>query len=350
MPVYKRCEGRTNESAKLTCVVAMSAFVLLATPVGLVAQEQQPVSTSDLAAQHNQNAIRVPDGTVVRLLVVDSVSGKTAKTEDAVQLRVLDEVKVGDLVVIANKAPALAYIAELQYAGRRQRAGTISIKFDHVALVTGQTHKLRGFSATKGGAGNASEPVSPYLLVFSLPFFPLAHGEEALLGKGTVLTAALDGDALLDSASVTAHQPPPSPRKEGPASITLYWLAAQSRTSDQVFCGTVKLANLSLGRNFTVHLPAGSYWFRTWDKNNAIHLPVGPGGEYFLRVSPFARNHLDVVEHDVGEVEAAETRPLEFNKILDVRAASLNELQADPIPRNDAPRRDSDETRAGLTR
>ena len=126
-----------------------------------------------------------------------------------------------------------------------------------------------------------------------------------------------------------AHQPA-TPRKEGPASITLYWLFAQSRVSDHVFCGTVKLGNFSLGRNFTVHLPAGSYWFRMSDKKKAIHLAVGQGGEYFVRVSPFGGNHLELVEHDIGEAEAVETRPLESGKILDVRAASLNNLQADP--------------------
>jgi hypothetical protein len=212
----------------------------------------------------------------------------------------------------------------------------MSIKFDHVALVTGQTQKLRGVSAAKGtdvsggDARNADDPVSLSLLILSLPFLPLAHGDEALLRKGTVLTAALDGDTLLDNASVMAHQPSPSPGKEGPASITFYWLAAQSRTSDHVYCGTLKLGNFSLGRSFAVHLPAGSYWFRTSDKKKPIHLAVGPGGEYFVRVSPFGGNHLELVEHDVGEVEVMETRPLESRKILDVRAASLNDLQADP--------------------
>ena|ERR1700757_2134301 len=84
------------KSARPLSIAAMSA--LLATPVGLLAQEQQPVSISEsnFAAQDNINRIRVPDGTMVRLLVAESVIGKTAKTEDPVQLRVIDEVKVGD--------------------------------------------------------------------------------------------------------------------------------------------------------------------------------------------------------------------------------------------------------------
>jgi hypothetical protein len=103
--------------------------------------------------QIETDAIHIPDGTVVRLLVADSVSGKTAKANDPVQLRVIDEVKVGDLVVIANKAPALPIIAELRHAGRRSRPGTMSIKLDHVTLITGQSQELRGASKSKGNPG-----------------------------------------------------------------------------------------------------------------------------------------------------------------------------------------------------
>jgi hypothetical protein len=322
-------------SMKLMCIAGMSAFTLVATPVRLVTQEQHPVNTSEsnLAAQQGENTIRVSDGTAVRLLVPDSIRGKSAKAGDTVQLRVINEVKVGDVVVIANRAPALAHVTELQHARRSLRAGTMTIKLDTVALVTGQLQKLRGLYPTKGGdfSDNArNAEVDPYLLVLALPLLPLAHGEEALLRKGTVLTGALDGDALLDSANVLAHQPPHSAAKEGPASITIYWLFAQQSRDGRIFCGTVKLGDLSLGRNFTVHLPAGSYWFRLRDKKKAIHLAVGPGEDYFIRISPVAGNHLEPIEHDIGEVQAAETRPVASSKILNVSAASLGDLQADP--------------------
>lgn len=315
------------QSSKLMRITAMSAFTLVSPSVRLIAEEQQPVSASEsnLAAQHDENTIRVPDGTAVRFLVTDSIRGRTAKTGDPVQLRVIDDVKVGNLVVIANKTTAVAHIAELQHARRHLRAGSMSIKLDSVALVTGETQNLRGVSATKGTAygedmRNAIDPVNVYLLIVALPFLPLAHGEEAFLRKGTVLTAAFDGEALLDGASVKAHQPAAPAAKEGPASITVYWLFAQQSRVDHVFCGTVKLGELSLGRNFTRHLPAGSYWLRMRDKKRAIPFAAAPGEEYFVRVSPFGGNHLELVEHDVGEAEAADTRPLGSAKTLDVRS------------------------------
>ena len=330
------------KSSRLICIAGISASALLAISAELVAQERQPGSTSESdAARHNNNTIRVPDGTVVRLLVADSISGKTATIGDPVQLRVIDEVKIGDLVVIANKAPAFATIAERRHAGRRSRPGTMSIKLDSVTLLTGQTQKLRGAAMSKGNPvdyeapPNANDPAAVSLLVFSLPFIPFFHGEEAVLRKGTVLSAALDGEASLDRVSVVAKQPAHTPAKEGPASVTFYWPVQRAAAASRVFCGTVKLADLPQGRNFILHLPTDRYWFRMYDKKKAILLALEPGREYFVRVIPYdpgmrEPSHLELVEHDVGEAEASETRPLEPGKILDVAAASTTDLRADP--------------------
>ena len=319
-------------SVRQMCIAAIAAFALLTTPIAFLGQQPASTPGSDSPGQQTENTIRVPDGTVVRLLVTDAISGKTAKKDSEVHVRVIDEVKAGDLVVIANRAPASAHIATLQRARRSLRKGEMAIKLDSVALVTGQTQKLRGLSFSKGGdfSGKGTDAdVDPYMLLLALPFLPFAHGEEAYLPKGTVLSAALDGDALLDRTSVLAGQPPHSP-KEGPASVTFYWLYAQRSRDSRVLCGTVKLGDLYQGHNFTVHLPPGNYWFRLHDKKKAIRIALAPGEDYFLRLSPFSGNHLEAVEHDIGEVEVTETHPIAKKKIVDVSTASLSDLQADP--------------------
>lgn len=328
--------------ARRICIGAIPAFALLGTSVRWVAQKQQPVSSSELSSKKpSENTIHVPSGTLVRLLVTDSVNGKAARPGDPIQLRVIDEVRVGDLVVIENKAPALASIANLKHAGRRSRPGTMSIKLDQVTLVTGQKQKLRGASTSNGNpidyrdAADANDPLSASLVVLSLPFIPLFHGAEAVLNKGTVLTATLGEEVCLDRASVIAHQPTPPAGREGPASLTVYWPAQRSPGGARIFCGTVKLADLSQGRRFTLDLPGGHYWFRTPDKTGAISLSLEDGKEYFVRVIPYdpsmrEPSHLERVEHDVGEAEASETRLLKVDKVLNVATASLKDLQADP--------------------
>ena len=293
------------------------------------------------AAAQDEDDIHVPGGTEVRLLVQGSISSKTSKPNDPVPLQVLNDVKVGDVVLIANKAPAVATVAEIQQPRRMMRAGTMSIKLDRVTLVTGQTHKLRGSTGAKGSPVDVSCSPNDSLcmgtLVFALPFLPLVHGHEALLRKGTVFTAVLDGEATLDRASVMAHQPAAPPKKEGPASVTFYWPTNGPPGGDHVACGKVRLGNLSTGQNFTIHLPAGSYWFSLSEKRNAVSLKTEPGEEYFFSVAlvPYlggkgGLNRLWSMEHDVGEAESSETKPLDPHKILGLASANAEDLKADP--------------------
>jgi len=54
--------------------------------------------------------IRLPNAVLVRLMLMQSISSKTAKAGDSVQLQVLDPVKVDNQVVIPNEAPAGATV------------------------------------------------------------------------------------------------------------------------------------------------------------------------------------------------------------------------------------------------
>ena len=307
----------------------------------LVAWAYLPDARDSVARRlpQDDNAIRIPDGTEVRLLVQTSISGKAAKPNDPVPLQVLNDVKVGDLVLIANKAPAFATIAEIQPPRRMMRGGPMSLKDDHVTLVTGHTQKLRGSTGAKGSPVD----VSGGAVVYGLPFLPLVHGHEAILWKGTVFTAVLDGEAILDRADVIAHQPAAPPKKEGPASVTFY-ASPNGPGASRVACGRVNLGRVFPRQHFTIHLPAGTYWFslsEASEKKNVISLNAEPGVEYYLRVSfvPYGtsaggRNHLWLMEHDIGEVESAETTPEDPHKGRDIASANAEDLKANPRAKN----------------
>src|SRR5712692_4801143 len=114
-----------------------------------VALEPQPPSATVaqspvVPAPDNEDSgefIRLANGTPVRLLISESVSSKTAKPGDTVKLQVLDDVKVGDLVIIAGKAPASATIETANSAGRAWRPGNILLKLNSVALVNQQKNR-----------------------------------------------------------------------------------------------------------------------------------------------------------------------------------------------------------------
>ena len=323
------------------CVLIFSCLLGLNAVVPAL-QKTHPASSvavpsSTMPKAQNAGTVCIPDGTVVRLLLVESISGKTAKADNSVQFRVIDEVKVGDLVVIANKAPALATIANINHSRRGLRAGTIGIKFASVTLVNGETHKLRGVPGVKGAPVqmdvDPSNEASLAVAVLALPFLPFVHGNEASLRKGTVLTAALDGDVIIDRADVEADQPPVV-KKEGPATITVYW-QKESALHSTLWCGNVRLGNISPGHYVALHLPAGTYWFSLSARKSFFQLEVNPGEEYFMRVGPFTSKsaqapYITEIEHDVGEMDVSETAPLETGKIANLNAANLSDLLANP--------------------
>ena len=296
------------------------------------------------------DVVRLASGTLVRLLVTDSVSSKTAQPGDAVKMQVLGDVRVDGLVVIANKAPASATIVDTRSAGRAWRAGTMAVKLQTVTLLNQQQQPLRAWSALKGvdtGAGmfwtNAVLQSYGFALLF-LPLAPLQHGNQATLRRGTVLEAAINEDALLPRAVIEAAQPKPAEPRQGPASVTIYNSELGGLPSVEVWCGEVKMGHLRKGQRLTVTLPPGRYWLRPWKRGLATAFDAEMGGEQYvgLTVTPeqigglpntTGRPHFSMVPHDVGEAQAADTTPAKSQDVQDVAKLDLAKLQADPHSR-----------------
>jgi hypothetical protein len=290
--------------------------------------------------------IRLADGTPVRLLLSESVSSKSAKVGDKVKLQVLDDVKAGDLVIIADKAPATATIETAKSAGRAWRAGNLVLKLNSVALINHQDQPLRAWSANRGkdtGAVFAWIPAiiqSDGLALFVLPFAPLQHGNQATLPRGTLLEAVIDGDISLPRADLEANQPKPSEPGHGPASVTIY-NRLPAGTVD-IWCGRVKVARLGIGHKFTMNLPAAKYWLGIWKGGLDTPLDAQDGGDYYVSVNELTdaevrmqRNvrsfvQVSVVPHDVGELQAADMVAAKLQDVKDVRQLDPGLLQAGP--------------------
>jgi hypothetical protein len=120
--------------------------------------------------------------------------------------------------------------------------------------------------------------------------------------------------------------------------VTLYHPVTEQVNVREIWCDAVKVGRLNRGWKFTIMLPPGRYWFRTAKKGTGTPLDVEAGGVYYLRMdfvpsgappSARARPFLTVVEHDVGEIEASDTRPAKRNDVQDVAAMDLALLQAE---------------------
>ena len=288
--------------------------------------------------------IRLANGKAVWLMVMETVSSKTAKVGDPVKLQVIDPVKVDELVVIASKAPASGTITEVKPAGRAWHKGGVVLRLDSVTLVNQQQVALSAFSAVKGGDTHAAYDwtmaifQSQGLALFFLPFAPLQHGQQGTIPKGAVMEAVTAGEILLDRASIEASQPSPSETKQGPASVTIYYPKGGEIRSVEIWCGSIKLGQLKRGRKLTISLPPGKYWFRIFKGEHSTLLEAKEGGEYYLRtvveplpsLRPDWAFSLSLVERDVGDVQAADTSPLDLKNVKDITKIDPALLSAGP--------------------
>jgi len=310
----------------------------------LTATETHPASAGD--REDSAATIRLANGTPVHLLLSEALSSKTAQPGSTVKLQVLGDVKVGDLVVIANRAPGFATIETANSAGRAWRAGNLLLKLGTVTLLNQQQQPLRAWNAVKGKDTGAaldwtSAVMQTYgLALFFLPFSPLQHGNQALMPRGTVLDGAIDSDVLLPRAVIEAAQPKPAEPHHGPASVTFYYPNFEEGSAINVWCGDVKVGHLKRGGKFTLSLLPGKYWLRTWNskKSPTTALDAEDGGEEYVRViMPIQRTrvggeveHLALMPHDVGEAQAAEAIPAKPHDVVDIAKLDLAQLHSDP--------------------
>lgn len=328
------------------------AVIQRGTPVTAYVDADTEVPTPDTQsgpAPAASNRILLPDRTPVELMLVEPISSQTAKAGDPVKLQVFEEVRIGDLVVIAHRAPASGSVVEVRGARRAWRSGGITIRLNSVKLVNGAEQRLQLQRAFKGESTHAAEAWtegvfdSQGLALLALPLAPLQHGKQAVLRRGRVVEAVTDGEVSFDRTSLEAVQPVPTGKRTGPASVTVYYanVGAGSGSID-VWCGAVKVAKLRKDRKFTMNLPAGTYWLRTLKRDPGIRLDVEEGADHYVSVqqywlsssSPTWRHYwalaLSVVDHDVGEVEAAGLALSDAKDQQDVSQLDLAQLQAMP--------------------
>jgi hypothetical protein len=288
--------------------------------------------------------LRLPNGKLIRLLLTEPISSKMVKAGDTVRFQVLGDVKVDNLVVIGNKAPASATITAAHPAGMAWRSGALELRMDTVALVDHQWVPLQAQNQAKGTKTDAAYAwtnavvQSQGLAILFLPFAPLQHGHQAILPRGTVFAAETKAEALLDRATVEASQPGLAERKHGDAWVTIYYPRLGSSPSFHVWCGLVQVGQMRKGHKLTVHLPPGKYVFRLDERGMRVPLEAEDGREAYLKVDatpsgypPGNWSHvLSLVEHDVGEIESVDFVPAAAKDAPDVSKLDLAQLQAEP--------------------
>lgn len=155
------------------------------------------------------------DGTPVKLRLSRNLSSADAKTGDQVDFDVLEEVRVGDLIVIQKGGLALGTVTDAKAKGRMGKGGRLDVNIDYVRLSDGEKTALRAVREGKGGGSTGAMTagiVAASLIVWpAAPFFLFMHGKDITIPKGTEVTAYVNGDFKIPNpavfSTVTAPQP-----------------------------------------------------------------------------------------------------------------------------------------------
>src|SRR3984957_12209053 len=107
---------------------------------------------------------------------------------------VLDEdLKVGDWVVVAKGAHALATVTTAKKAGMMGRPGDLAVQIQYLVVGSNGVH-IRG---TKGREGDSRTGAAVALTVLFGPIGLIKHGKNVEIPAGTPLTAYVDQDIWL---------------------------------------------------------------------------------------------------------------------------------------------------------
>ncbi len=172
-------------------------------------------------------AFGLAEDTPVRLKLTRTMSSKDAKADEKVDFEVLEDIKVGDVVVIQHGAMAIATVTEAQPKRTMGRAGKLNINIDYVQLVDGEKVPLRAVKGGSGGTHTAAMTgaiVATSILFFpAAPFFLFMHGKDITIPKGTEVSAYVAADTPLDPTKFnkqTAAVEPGTSKTEPSATVT----------------------------------------------------------------------------------------------------------------------------------
>lgn len=156
--------------------------------------------------------VKLEEGTQVRLKLMEPVNSGTAQAGQVISFEVLDDVRVGEQLVIAEGAAAWGTIVEAEAGRRMGRAGKLAFRLDYVKAVDGSKVPLRATSVSqgkgKGVATGIAVGASAVLFWPAAPFFLLMKGKSSEVPRGYHVAAFVDGDRLVTPRGVEEMNAP----------------------------------------------------------------------------------------------------------------------------------------------
>jgi hypothetical protein len=195
-------------SLTLLCLIAI-------TPLSGFSQEKSKDKKQTAAAEapappKPMSTFGLPEDTPIRLRLNRTISSGTEKVDDKVDFTVVEEVKVGETVVVPQGATAIGTVTEAKPKGRMGKSGKLNVNIDYVQLPTGDKVALHSVKGGKGGSRTGAMTgamVATGILFFpAAPLFLFMKGKNITIPKGTEITAYVAADTPLDQAKFVNRQ------------------------------------------------------------------------------------------------------------------------------------------------
>jgi hypothetical protein len=127
------------------------------------------------------------DGTPVKLCLSRTISSADEAVGNQVDWEVVEEIQIGDKIVIPKGSVALGTVTDVQAKRRMAPGGKLDVNIDTVRLANGQKAALRAVKNGKGGGHTGAMTgaiVATSLVLWpAAPLFLLMHGKDITVRK-----------------------------------------------------------------------------------------------------------------------------------------------------------------------
>jgi len=275
--------------------MSKTAFLLTLLMAG-VASGASAQNTAPPAATASTTPVNVvlQDGTPVKLRMGATAAANGVRVGETLDLEVSEDVRVGDVVVIAKGSPANASVTNLR-SGGNVKGGWVDIDLDSVTLSDGERVPIRS-SKQRPFRADQSSVVS-------------SQAQDASITQGSDLTAFINGSQQLDLTRLRAAGGPTTTIK-----ITSTPANAEVTLDGRLAGSTPSSLRATSGDHVIVVRMAG---FQSWQKK--IHVEAEPVA-------------LDVAlyKQDGSEPVPTTTKPAEASLGDLARAARARKPQSTP--------------------
>ena len=178
-----------------------AALVAQVVPQVPAPASEAPAAGTPAAPAQQPPASILPDGTPIKLRLLNQLDSHTAKNGDEILFAVVNDVVVGGVTVLRRGSTAAGVVTQAEPGKHSGRVGKLSFTINDIKLRNGAKVPVRALNQTSGGVVDVPGGL---LTVGIVGAFLLAHGTNAIFPRGTEVTAFVNGDFRLDLASFAA--------------------------------------------------------------------------------------------------------------------------------------------------